>query len=53
MFIARKNAKKSKMNDFFYPKSVAVVGAAREEGKVGHAVLKNLLDAKFKGELVR
>jgi len=52
MFIARKNAKKSKMNDFFYPKSVAVVGAAREEGKVGHAVLKNLLDAKFKGELV-
>jgi acetyl coenzyme A synthetase (ADP forming)-like protein len=40
------------MNDFFYPRSIAVIGAAREEGKVGYSVLKNLLDAKFQGELV-
>ncbi|MGZ7133536.1 MAG: acetate--CoA ligase family protein [Halobacteriota archaeon] len=40
------------MNDFFYPRSVAVIGAAREEDKVGHSVLKNLLDANFQGELV-
>ncbi len=40
------------MDDFFYPKSIAVVGAAREEGKVGHSVLRNLIDAGYKGEIV-
>ena len=40
------------MNDFFYPRSIAVIGAAREEDKVGHSVLKNLLDANFQGELI-
>jgi acetyltransferase len=40
------------MDDFFYPRSIAVIGAARESGKVGHAILKNLLDAKFKGEII-
>jgi len=40
------------MDDFFYPKSVAVIGAAREEGKVGHSILKNLIDAGFDGEIV-
>jgi acetyl coenzyme A synthetase (ADP forming)-like protein len=52
MFITVENAKKDKMNDFFYPRSIAVIGAAREEDKVGHSVLKNLLDANFQGELV-
>jgi len=52
MFITVENAKKDKMNDFFYPRSIAVIGAAREEDKVGHSVLKNLLDANFRGELV-
>lgn len=51
-FITAENAKKNKMNDFFYPRSIAVIGAAREEDKVGHSVLKNLLDANFQGELV-
>ncbi|HYC19473.1 MAG TPA: acetate--CoA ligase family protein [Candidatus Bathyarchaeia archaeon] len=40
------------MNDFFYPRSIAVIGAAREADKVGHSVLKNLLDANFQGELI-
>ncbi|MGP8134161.1 MAG: acetate--CoA ligase family protein [Halobacteriota archaeon] len=52
MFITFENAKKNKMRDFFYPRSIAVIGAAREEDKVGHSVLKNLLDANFQGELV-
>lgn len=51
-FITAENAKKNKMNDFFYPRSIAVIGAAREEDKVGHSVLKNLIDANFQGELV-
>lgn len=37
------------LEGFFHPKAVAVVGAAREPGKVGHFVFHNLLDAGFEG----
>jgi acetyl coenzyme A synthetase (ADP forming)-like protein len=40
------------MDDFFYPRSIAVIGASRESGKVGYSVLKNLMDANYLGELV-
>lgn len=33
----------SALNKFFNPRSVAVIGAAREEGKVGHVIFDNLL----------
>ncbi|MFE0020844.1 GNAT family N-acetyltransferase [Amycolatopsis sp. NPDC059021] len=33
------------------PASVAVVGAGRKPGSVGHAILRNLVDAGFGGEL--
>jgi len=36
---------------FFKPKSVAVIGASREEGKVGHSILKNIIQHKFKGNI--
>ncbi|HTY47623.1 MAG TPA: acetate--CoA ligase family protein [Methanomassiliicoccales archaeon] len=39
------------MKELFEPSSIAVIGAAREEMKVGHIVLKNLLDSGFKGRL--
>ncbi len=39
------------LDAFFEPSSVAVVGASRDEGKVGYGVLKNLLDVKFAGEV--
>ncbi len=40
------------MLDFlFRPKAVAVVGASREPGKVGHTVLENLLSAGFRGAI--
>lgn len=39
------------MKTLFEPESIAVVGAAREESKVGHAVVKNLVDSGFKGRL--
>lgn len=44
-------SKNKTMDNFFYPRSIAVIGAARERSKVGHAILKNLLDAKFQGEI--
>jgi acetyltransferase len=39
------------LEPFFEPKSVAVIGASREAGKLGHDVLKNLIDYKYGGIL--
>ena len=36
--------------DFFVPKSVAIVGASHEEGKIGHVIVKNLLSS-YKGKI--
>jgi len=38
------------MKSFFYPKSVAVIGASHEEGKIGHVIFRNLLE-KFRGKV--
>ena len=37
--------------DFFCPNSVAVIGAAREEGKVGRIIFDNIIDSGFKGKI--
>ncbi len=39
------------LEKFFRPRSVAVVGASRKPGKVGHDVVENLLDFGFKGQI--
>jgi len=39
------------LGNFFNPDSVAVIGASREAGKVGHEVLKNLLQSGFPGDI--
>ncbi len=36
---------------FFRPASVAVIGASPEQGKVGHDILKNVIDSGFKGKI--
>ena len=36
------------LKHFFKPASVAVIGASRDPDKVGHAILKNLLEANCK-----
>ncbi|MBT3200078.1 MAG: CoA-binding protein [Phycisphaerales bacterium] len=36
---------------FFDPKSVAVVGASRQKGKVGHEVVAGLLAGEFEGDI--
>jgi len=36
---------------FFAPRSVAVIGAGREPGKLGHDVLNNLLQYGYKGQV--
>jgi acetyl coenzyme A synthetase (ADP forming)-like protein len=37
------------LDDIFNPSSVAVIGASREPGKLGHAVLTNIVEHGFSG----
>jgi acetyltransferase len=37
------------LREFFTPRAIAVVGASRDTGKVGHAVFANLLSGGFAG----
>ena len=39
------------LEHFFQPSSIAVVGASRTPGKVGHDTLRNLIDAGFEGPI--
>ncbi len=39
------------INDLFYPKSIAIVGASRKEKTVGNDILKNLVQQGYKGEI--
>ena len=40
-----------RLEAFFNPKTVAVIGASREEGKVGHRIFRNMVESGFKGRL--
>ena len=36
---------------FFNPKSVAIVGASRQKGKVGYEILANMIAAGYQGRI--
>ncbi len=40
------------LEKLFTPQSVAVIGASKVAGKVGHTTVRNLLEAGFKGPIV-
>ncbi|HQH81122.1 MAG TPA: CoA-binding protein, partial [bacterium] len=39
------------LEKLFNPKAVAIIGASQTEGKVGHALLKNMIEEGFEGGL--
>jgi acetyl coenzyme A synthetase (ADP forming)-like protein len=41
----------SAMNRIMQPKSVAVIGASSEDGKIGNSVMKNLINGGYKGNI--
>jgi len=41
----------AELDAFFYPESVAVVGASADARKTGHALLKNLIDYGYAGKI--
>jgi acetyl coenzyme A synthetase (ADP forming)-like protein len=43
--------KDSSLHALFHPQSVAVIGASRTQGKIGHAILKNMIECGYRGAL--
>lgn len=41
----------NKLNYILNPRSIAVVGASRSPSKIGHQVVRNLLDSGYKGKI--
>ena len=41
------------LDKFFNPKSVAIIGASRQPGKVGYEILKSMKDGGFEGKMER
>lgn len=39
------------LNKFFNPGSIAILGASRDEKKIGHIVLKNIVNSGFRGQI--
>ncbi len=39
----------SKLSSIFYPKTMAIIGASRQQGSVGQALLSNIIDSRFQG----
>ena len=40
-----------KMDYFFKPKNVAIIGASRDQTKVGHVIFRNFIEGGFKGKV--
>jgi len=43
---------KDTLHAFFYPETVAVIGASSSPGKVGHTIVTNMIEAGFKGKIL-
>lgn len=41
----------NKLNYFFKPKTVAVIGASRSQMKIGHVIYRNFIEGSFKGKV--
>jgi acetate---CoA ligase (ADP-forming) len=49
--MAKKNASEN-LRALLEPKSIAIIGASRNPHKVGHKILRNLLNSQYSGEIV-
>ena len=39
------------MQELFYPESIAIIGASRNQSKIGSIILHNIIKTNYKGEL--
>ncbi|NMC52030.1 MAG: acetate--CoA ligase family protein [Chloroflexi bacterium] len=42
---------RKQLDSLFKPDSIAVIGASNTPGKIGHSVVKNLIESKFQGKI--
>lgn len=49
--IFRRSKEEIMLDGFFKPNAVVVIGASREEGKVGFSIVNNLVQAGFPGPI--
>ena len=42
---------KSDLSFLFNPKSIAIIGASSKDGKVGNAVIKNIINSQYSGDI--
>ena len=40
------------LNNFFYPKSIAIVGASNNPKKFGYEIMKNIIEGGYKGKII-
>jgi len=40
-----------KLDNFFNPTSIGIIGASRDPKKIGYGILKNIIDGKYKGKI--
>jgi acetate---CoA ligase (ADP-forming) len=51
VFILERSISSMSLEGMFNPKSVAIIGASNTPGKVGYAIVKNLIDANYAGKI--
>jgi len=39
------------LDRFFVPKSIAIIGASRDQSKIGHVVMRNMVEGDYKGKV--
>jgi len=44
-------SKTNGLEPFFKPKTIAVIGASRDQSKIGHVVFRNMVEGDFKGKV--
>ena len=45
------NKRSTNLHNVFYPETIAVIGASSKPEKIGHAILKNIVDYGYKGKI--
>lgn len=45
------DSRDSSLHHLFHPQSVAVIGASKAEGKIGHSILRNMVECGFEGPI--
>jgi acetyl coenzyme A synthetase (ADP forming)-like protein len=46
-----KNKRKNQLDKIFRPKTIAIIGASRDQTKIGHVIFRNMVEGEFEGKV--